>query len=162
MYCPQCRGEYQNHVTTCAHCEVPLVRELPPEDEFSSPEAMARYLREKELEALIVGHHVELQRSQRDLANERIATVIVGDDEHQAELGLLQRFYLMVAKEDFERARTFFQKRWQSGLNTEGLMVHGQPDTLTADVCPACSAKVAEGKNECPECGLFLGDSEEA
>jgi hypothetical protein len=160
MYCPQCRGEYQDHVTMCAHCEVELVAELPPEDEFSSDEAMARFLRDKELEALVVANHVELQRLQRELAKERIATVIVGDDEHHAELGLPQRFYLMVAKEDFERSRDFFQQRWQSGLNTEGLMVHGRPDAVTADVCPACGTKVGEGTSECPECGLFLGDAE--
>jgi len=160
MFCPQCRSEYQKHVKTCAHCEVELVAELPPEDEFSSQDAMAKYLSDKELEAFVVANHVELQHLQRDMAKVRIATVIVGDEEHQAELGLTQRFYLMVAKEDFERARTFFQERWQAGVSTEGLMVHGQPDALTSDTCPACGTKVDEKVSECPECGLFLGDAE--
>jgi hypothetical protein len=33
MFCPECRDEYQEGVTICADCNVPLVQELPPTDQ---------------------------------------------------------------------------------------------------------------------------------
>ena len=35
MYCPECRAEFRDEVTTCPDCEVSLVLELPAEPEFS-------------------------------------------------------------------------------------------------------------------------------
>ncbi|MCK5328648.1 MAG: DUF2007 domain-containing protein [Candidatus Latescibacteria bacterium] len=33
MFCPECRAEYTEGVAECADCNIPLVPELPPEDE---------------------------------------------------------------------------------------------------------------------------------
>ncbi len=34
MFCPNCRYEYKEGVSTCPDCDVPLVSELPPEEEI--------------------------------------------------------------------------------------------------------------------------------
>ncbi len=33
MFCPKCRAEYREGFDTCTDCHVPLVQELPPEEE---------------------------------------------------------------------------------------------------------------------------------
>lgn len=37
MYCPQCHSEYREGFEVCSECRIPLVSELPEEDEESSP-----------------------------------------------------------------------------------------------------------------------------
>ncbi len=38
MFCPKCHYEYEIGITTCPDCRVPLVDELPPEDEIDYTE----------------------------------------------------------------------------------------------------------------------------
>src|SRR5947209_952205 len=40
MFCPNCRGEYREGFSTCAHCDVPLVAELEPIPKRLEPNAM--------------------------------------------------------------------------------------------------------------------------
>jgi hypothetical protein len=35
MFCPQCRAEYRKGFFRCSDCDIPLVDELPPDDETS-------------------------------------------------------------------------------------------------------------------------------
>ncbi len=158
MYCPSCRGEYREGISRCAHCEVELVAELPTEDVFGSPEAMARILEGKEVQPLLLGNYQPLTEAQRMLARERIATAIAGESEE--EIGMHQRFYLMVAEGDLERARSILEHHWQAGAAKEGLLVQ-ELETADAGTCPACGTAVPSDAAECPECGLFVGAAEE-
>lgn len=38
MYCPQCGAEFREGYDRCADCDIPLVRELPPEPSHETPE----------------------------------------------------------------------------------------------------------------------------
>jgi len=33
MFCPKCKSEYREGFTICADCDIPLIEELPPEEE---------------------------------------------------------------------------------------------------------------------------------
>jgi hypothetical protein len=160
MFCPRCRSEYRAGFTQCANCEVELVAELPPEDAFTSAEAMARALGEKEVQAIVVGNHVDLTEAQRYLSSRRIASVIAGEPEQEGEAPMHHRFFLMVAAEDLEKARDAIHERWRGGAIAEGLLLN---DTApSAGTCPACGVAVPLDVSECPDCGLFLGDAEQA
>jgi hypothetical protein len=158
MFCPRCRSEYRAGFSRCAHCEVDLVAELPPEDVFGSIEAMAQALEGKEVQAILVGNHVDLSQVQHYLANKRIATVIAGEADENVEAPVHRRFFLMVANDEIERARDVIHEHWREGAIAQGLLL-GDTDAAPG-TCPACGAKVPAEVGECPECGLFLGDAE--
>ena len=159
MFCPQCRAEFLEGVTFCASCQVDLVDSIPDEDIFASPESMARALAGKELEAVVVGNHVALRETQTNLAEIQIASVIAGE-AGEVDAGLHNRFFLMVEASRLEEARAFFRKRWEDGLDVEGAMIakEADPTTTAAGFCPACNSPIPDDSEECPECGLFLGN----
>jgi hypothetical protein len=162
MYCPQCRSEFVDGVTFCQNCEVDLVDAIPDEDHLSSPEAMARALADKQLQAVMVGNHVALQETQRGMADAGIASVIAPEAEGEAPAaGMHARFFLMVEETAVPAAASYFRSRWQQGLKTEGVMLEPADgegtDELDASSCPACGADIPEDASECPDCGLTLG-----
>ncbi|MBI5509173.1 MAG: hypothetical protein HY903_10505 [Deltaproteobacteria bacterium] len=157
MFCPKCRAEFVAGVLRCGNCEVPLLADLPPEDDFASPESMARLLKDRELEAVVVGNYVALSEQQRLLAKERIPSVIAGEAATEIEAGLHARLFLMVEAERLGEIRAFFEKRWARGLAAEGIML-AKDLAAHEGTCPACGAAMPADVAECPECGLFLGD----
>jgi len=158
MYCPQCRSEYRAGFTTCATCKVDLVAELPPADAFESPDAMAKVLQGKETQAILVGSHVDLSEAQTFLATKRVASVLAGEAAEGEETPIAHRFFLMVAADELERARDAIHAQWREGAIAQGLLLREGP--VSADACPACGAAVSADVSECPDCGLFLGDTE--
>jgi len=174
MYCPECRSEFREGVTHCQNCQVDLIAEAPDQDPFSSPERMAQMLADKDLQAVIVGPYTSMRETQKLLSEVQIASIIAPEEGQELQPGLHERLYLMIASDDLDRVRTFFDQRWEAGMQTEGLMLKKPGSTADAEEdtgsdaapCPACSTPVPAVAEECPECGLFVGaaagDEEEA
>ncbi len=158
MFCPECRAEYREGFVRCGSCNVDLVPELPPEDTFASVDAMAKALATKELQAIMVGSHVDLGEVQRFLSSKRLASVMAGepDLERPIEAPVHNRLFLMVAAGELERARDLIHHRWREGAIAEGLMLSEAP--VNVGQCPACGAEVPLDAKVCPECELYLGE----
>lgn len=154
MFCPQCRSEYREGFTWCAPCDVALVDELPDEGVFATPESMAAALADKEVQPLLVGTLQPLREAMEKLRQARILCALAAEQDEVGP-GMQRRLYLMVADEDFTRAREELGRDWESSLVREGLSEHA----LTGDDgdCPACGAALPEEQAECPDCGLVLG-----
>src|SRR5687768_14183742 len=104
MYCPKCASEFRAGVTFCKNCEVDLVAEPPRKDAFDDESTMAEILRDKDLEAVVVGAYASVREHQAGLARERIPSIIAPEDEGaEVQPGLHQRLYLLVAVDDLER-----------------------------------------------------------
>ena len=161
MFCPKCRGEYREGVTRCAICDVDLIAVVPPADPFESPEKMAEVLKDKDLEALMVGNVAGLKHAQSDLAKRHIASVIAPEGDEELQPGLHARLFLLVAQTDLEAARQYIEDKWAAGIEKEGVMFHS-PVSATNDAtrCPGCGEPVPASVSTCPSCELFLGDSE--
>jgi hypothetical protein len=122
---------------------------------------MASALKGKELEAVSVGNYVSLRETQRLLAADRIPSVIAGEAQEEIDPGMHARLFLMVETERMGDVRQFFQKRLETGLEVEGLMLK-EEGPLPEGACPACGTVVPADSAECPECGLFLGNPDPA
>lgn len=160
MYCPKCRSEFVAGVAWCGNCEATLVDELPALSDYATAEGMAALLADRELAVVMTGVHVEMQRAQRLLAGERIASVIAPEEEGDVEPGLHTRFRLLVDADAIEETAAVFRRLWRQHIDLEGIA--GAERSMVADTaCPACGSDVPSSAPECPECGLFLGESAE-
>jgi transcription initiation factor IIE alpha subunit len=151
-FCPVCLSEFREGFTHCNSCDVDLVDQLPEEMDLSE-ENIRQALEGKELVPVTRGD-LEVVKETRDLLSKnRLASIIVDDDQEPAHPGAPKRVVLVVNGDDLEKAVKLLGDKFQKMVKQEGHEV----DELVYDVCPACQTKVPENTEECPECGLFVG-----
>lgn len=153
-FCPECHAEYREGFTRCASCDVELVAELPTGLDLSA-EGVAEALAGQELVPVAGGQFEVLKEMRENLAARRIASLIVEDPEHQNPPGMPKRVLLAVGKADVAAARDALEADFNAMIAEEGMageteMRYGQ--------CPACGCQLTEDQDECPECGLYIGE----
>ncbi len=152
-FCPECQAEYRDGFTRCYSCDVDLVDRLS--DPFdTSDENVRRALEGKELVPVTRGYLDVVKETRELLAGSRIASLIVDSDEAPVHPGAPKQVLLVVGKDDIQAAAHVLGDTFQGMLDEEGLS--GERN-LNYQQCPACGHEVAEDREECPECGLFIG-----
>jgi len=118
-----------------------------------SEESIRQALEGKELVPVTRGD-LEVVKETRDLLSKnRLASIIVDDDQEPVHPGAPRRVVLVVNSDDLQTAAKILGDKFQKMVKDEGQEI----DELVYDVCPACQTKVPENTEECPECGLFVG-----
>lgn len=152
-FCPHCLAEYREGFTRCATCDTDLVEHLG-EEMVLTEENIRRALEGKELIGVARGELEVVKETRALLSRARIASVIVEDDQAQLPAGMAPRVVLVVNKDDLERAQTVLGEKFRQMLEAEGQTA---PAELEYGKCPACGTAIPEDVEECPECGLFIG-----
>jgi predicted amidophosphoribosyltransferase len=151
-FCPICQAEFREGFTRCNACDVDLVDQLE-EDMDLSEENVRAALEGKELVGVTRGPLDVVKETRELLAANRIASIIIDDEESPKIEGLPPRMVLVVPQDDIEAAAKVLGLKFKEMVKEEGMET---PD-LKYENCPACGTRVSEDAEECSECGLFIG-----
>lgn len=149
--CPQCRSEYQLHVTHCIDCGTPTDAGWSfPEGE--DPEGQPILTLPPERRGWSVGMSEDLHYllDWGIFLEERGIPCSLEEAERRPVSTL---YRLWIAEEDTERDLEALQREF-TAQQTRGESLVDAPQT--SDECPACYSKVPPENTECPGCGLVL------
>ena len=96
-WCPKCRNEYREGIEECADCHVPLVEELPPEEEDSGNEF------DGDFEDWVKAHPEMLQKIKESQEEKNV--------EEEGTCGIENR-KLQVYRSSAQRAEEFKSSAW--------------------------------------------------
>jgi len=121
MFCPECKAEYIDGITQCADCHVPLVWELPKDEE--PDEQFGEYIEWTPLIATINQADMALIKS--ILESENIAYWIQGEHRGMIPHGLGLGALFHVDKSRYDDAKTLVD---QLDLNNLGFSIRTSDD----------------------------------
>lgn len=165
-YCPQCNDEYRADIVICAACRVDLIS---GRDRLAMEQGRKQHLESRKgdltpADDIVTIHGAPLndvKRLQARMKEERIGTLIVGDEKSCGKGCCPSTYYLQVRREDAHAALMIIKEDHQR--NTA---MHAH-DTSFADavfdagaseaLCPACGFRFSTNTTTCPDCGLCFG-----
>ncbi len=140
MWCPVCKAEYEEGISECAECQVPLVAELPQAvagaeagDTWTLAEEFMDEIQAQLAEGLLTENGI---RCRLENVSFHSAPVTVSEDMAQIRL--------WVAEADLGKARALLA------------------EAETEYRCSACGVVVTPEDATCPSCGETLEDEETA
>ena len=99
---------------------------------------------------------MDVVKETRELLSERrIASVIV-EFEEELPPGVPPRMALVVSQDDLEKALSVLGDKFKDMLDQEGV---SKQEAIEYTSCPACGSKITDTLEECPECGLVVGQA---
>jgi len=161
-FCPACRSEYRSDVTSCAHCEVPLVAELPEADDAKKAERLREAVAKKEAKPIYRAPYSEACQAVEQLHAGGVDAMVVGDPASCGKGGQCSVFFVVVLEEDVKAANQVLEQEWRKLMDDNAELGQPAPDGVDLDAegaktCPACGANFEGTPEECPDCGLYLG-----
>lgn len=166
-YCPKCNDEYRSDIENCAGCNVPLItgaQRLAIEEERQRKIA-GRSTTLSINDDLVTIHRGTLHDAKRLevlMADERIGTLLAGDDNSCGKGCCPSYFDLKVRREDAADAMKIIDEEFRrsTGIDAHEMGDHADavfnPHAAEA-VCPACGTKFPTATTTCPDCGLCFG-----
>ncbi len=162
-YCPRCRTEYIPTATRCADCEIDLITgrqmaELAQEVQRTRESRVGTIGPDDEIVTVYRGQLHEIRTMENLLAEERIATLVLGDEQSCGKGCCPTTLYLNVRADDAMDALRIIQREIDrtTAIHSHDLS-HADAvfDPEAPEVtCPACGTAFRPESNECPECGL--------
>lgn len=165
-YCPQCNDEYRAEIEKCAACGIELItgRQKMEMEEVLRKKLESRTAElspDDDLVTLRRGPLSEMRRLAMLLNDEKIGTLLAGDEKTCSQSCCPTVYDLLVKREDGMEAFNIIEEEHK---RTTGLTYHEHPD---ADIvfnpeageacCPACGHRFPTTGTTCPDCGLNFG-----
>jgi hypothetical protein len=162
-YCPLCKAEYRADIDHCMTCDVALIngREKLAQAR-EKKEALAKrsmqILPSDDLVNIRKGPLKDMKSLQRLLAQERVPSLLAGQEGDCVKGCCGPELYLQVKKEDLSLTMEILAKDFvkNTALDSHDLM-HATAvfdQTAGETVCPACGCRFSPTVGACPECGL--------
>jgi hypothetical protein len=131
----------------------------------------AALLADKDLVVVVRGDVSACQEVLAALLDEQIPAVIVSPPDVEPRSGVAMMLEVRVAEQDLEPAVYLLQEEWEELLAQDGLHFPSLDDKTAPQeastatdgppACPACGSTKPLVEGACPECGLFLGETED-
>ena len=165
-YCPKCNDEYRAEIETCAVCGVDLIT---GRQKIEMEEARRKKLKNRSVELspdddLVFvrrGPLTDMQHLADLLEEEKIGTLIAGDDKSCGQSCCPSVYYLCTRREDAMEALHIIE---EDHKRTTGLAYHDDTDDAAVfnpyageAKCPACGHAFPTTQTTCPDCGLSFG-----
>ncbi|MGI5862506.1 MAG: hypothetical protein ACOX6T_10680 [Myxococcales bacterium] len=161
-FCPSCHSEYREGIERCAHCELELVAELPETDAQKS-ERLRELADKNEAAHIARASYAEACQMVELLQSRGVDAMVSGDPSSCGKGGHCAHFLVSVLPEDVRAAAAVLQDEFRKLVDANEECQGANPDAVVdfdaegAHACPACGTTFEGTKDECPECGLFLG-----
>ena len=166
MYCVRCEDEYLATIERCGVCGDPLIigKELMAQQAAQRERKDGRVMElspDDDLVNVRSGPLVDMKHLESLLRNERIPSLIAGDDNSCGKGCCPSTFFLQVRHEDGQDALEVLEREFRA---TTALDSHdtGSGDALFdaragVAICPACGTSFVTTSTTCPDCGLGFG-----
>lgn len=142
--CPECNAEYYAHITECRSCEVPLIF---PHEKVDSRVPKG----EGALICIEEGTYERITELVQALQKEGFDAKVLRAPSNSCGGGEYGAFVAQnIAREAAKKADELWQKMFPELIDAE--------EKLKQGLCPACGASLMGSSDECPDCGLFVGD----
>lgn len=162
-YCPDCEVEFRGDIVKCPTCDVVLmtgkekIQRTCAEKESSNLRSMD-ISSDDELVTIRKGPLKDIKALKRILANERVPSILAGDEGRCGKGCCGLEMYLQIRRVDMDAAEGVLARDFvkNTALNIEDLK-HADvifDERAAETVCPACGCKFSPTVGACPECGL--------
>jgi hypothetical protein len=114
MFCPKCKAEYKRGFTTCAHCRIALVAQLPPKAEAEYVKYVDLYSPQNDIELALLKSILESEGISYFVKNDHFGSLEVGP-----RIDILNAKIIEVQDHQYERAQEllsdYFEKTKREG-----------------------------------------------
>ena len=162
-YCPSCGDEYRPGIAECAACNVTLLSGMEKlEQARAQHDSFVSHSMDISSADTLVdirkGPLKDIKYLQRLLGEERIPSIIAGDENSCGKSCCGPEMYLQIKEEDGDRALKVLAKDFVQSTSLESHDISNATavfdQTAKETVCPACGCRFSPTVGACPECGL--------